>query len=87
MVTVIPNTPNFKPLPALDNTRGGPRRQPKGKPSQTVANALKYGINEHYDSVTGKTLGVDNLGMSCAIVTLMLDQLTSKYHLKVKGAT
>jgi hypothetical protein len=52
---------------------------------KTVANALVNGINEHYDSVTGKPLGVGNLGMSCAIVTMMLDKLTSKYHLKVKG--
>jgi glycogen debranching enzyme len=51
---------------------------------KTVANALKHGINEHYDSVTGKPLGVGNLGMSCAIVTMMLDQQTSKYHLKVR---
>ncbi|MCX6929206.1 MAG: hypothetical protein NT154_39210 [Verrucomicrobia bacterium] len=54
---------------------------------KTVANALVNGINEHYDSVTGKPLGVGNLGMSCAIVTMMLDQLTSKYHLKVRKAS
>ena len=54
---------------------------------KTAANALKHGINEHYESVTGKPLGVGNLGMSCAIVTLMLDQLTSNYHLKVKGSS
>ena len=54
---------------------------------KTVANALVKGINEHYDSVTGKPLGVGNLGMSCAIVTMMLDQLTSKYHLKVRKAS
>lgn len=53
---------------------------------KTVANALKHGINEHYDSITGKPLGVGNLGMSCTIITMMLDQLTSKYHLKVKGS-
>ena len=53
---------------------------------KTVANALKHGINEHYDSVTGKPLGVGNLGMSCAIVTMMLDKQASRYHLKVKGA-
>ena len=53
---------------------------------KTVANALKHGINEHYDSVTGRPLGVGNLGMSCTIITLMLDQLTNRYHLKLKGA-
>jgi len=51
---------------------------------KTVANAITNGINEHYDSVTGKPLGVGNLGMSCSIITLMLDGLTSKYHLKVR---
>ncbi len=53
---------------------------------KTVANAIKHGINEHYDSITGKPLGVGNLGMSCSIITMMLDGLTKKYHLKVKGA-
>jgi hypothetical protein len=53
---------------------------------KTVANAIKHGINEHYDAVTGKPLGVGNLGMSCSIITMMLDGLTSNYHLKVKGA-
>jgi hypothetical protein len=54
---------------------------------KTVAHALVHGINEHYDSVTGKPLGVGNLGMSCAIVTMRLDQLTSKYHLNVGNAS
>ena len=54
---------------------------------KTVANALVNGINEHYDSVTGKPLGVGNLGMSCAIITMMLDGLTSKHHLKLRKAT
>lgn len=53
---------------------------------KTVANALKHGVNEHYDAVTGRPLGVGNLGMSCTIVTLMLDQLTSQYHLRVRNA-
>lgn len=51
---------------------------------KTVANAITNGINEHYDSVTGKPLGVGNLGMSCSIITLLLDGLTSNYHLKVR---
>jgi glycogen debranching enzyme len=51
---------------------------------KTVPNALVNGVNDHYDSVTGKPLGVGKLGMSSAIVTMMLDQLTSKYHLRVK---
>jgi len=51
---------------------------------KTVANAITNGINEHYHSVTGKPLGVGNAGMSSSIITLMLDGLTSKYHLKVR---
>lgn len=51
---------------------------------KTVANALVHGINEHYDSVTGKPLGVGNLGMSCAILTMMLDRLTKKHRLKLR---
>jgi hypothetical protein len=52
---------------------------------KTVANALKNGISEHYDSVSGKPLGVPYLGMSCTILTLMLDGLSSQYTLKVKS--
>jgi putative isomerase len=48
---------------------------------KTVANAIKNGISEHYDSISGKTLGVEYLGMTCTIVTMMLDGLTSKHKL------
>ena len=51
---------------------------------KTIANALKNGINEHYDSMDGKPLGVPYNGMTCTIVTMMLDGLSSKYKLKVK---
>ena len=51
---------------------------------KTVANALKNGISEHYNSVTGKTLGVPYLGMSCTLVSLMLDGLCGQYHLKLR---
>ena len=51
---------------------------------KTVANALKNGISEHYDSMTGKPLGVPYLGMTCTILTLMLDRLSS-HDLKVKS--
>jgi glycogen debranching enzyme len=46
---------------------------------KTVANAMKHGISEHYDAVSGKPLGVTFLGMSCTIATMMLDGLCSKY--------
>ena len=54
---------------------------------KTIANALKNGINEHYDSVTGKPLGFPYLGMSCSIIVMMLDGLTSKYHLRLSKAS
>jgi putative isomerase len=51
----------------------------------TVANALRVGISERYDSLTGAPLGVAGLGMSATILTAMLDGLTSqKYHLRVR---
>lgn len=51
---------------------------------KTVLNALQHGVSEHYDSLTGQPLGVGNLGMSCSIVTMMLDGLTNQFHLKAK---
>jgi len=53
---------------------------------KTIANALNQGISEHYDSITGKPLGVPYLGMTCTVLTLMLDRLSSRYKLKLKGA-
>jgi putative isomerase len=50
---------------------------------KTVANAIKNGISEHFDSITGKALGVSYLGMSCSILTLMLDGLTRQHQLKI----
>jgi hypothetical protein len=49
---------------------------------KTVANAIKNGISEHYDAVSGKPLGVPDYCMSCTLVTLMLDGLTRKHTLK-----
>lgn len=51
---------------------------------KTVANAITNGISEHYDSVTGKPLGVRFLGMSCTLVTMMLDGLCHRHSLRVK---
>jgi hypothetical protein len=50
----------------------------------TVANAIKNGVSEHYDAVSGKPLGVTFLGMSCSIATLMLDGLSKRHRLKTK---
>ncbi len=51
---------------------------------KTIANAIKNGISEHYDSVSGKALGVQDYSMSSTLVTMMLDGLTRKYQLKLK---
>ncbi len=51
---------------------------------KTIANALKNGINEHYDSITGKPLGVPYNGMTCTVITMMLDGMSEKFKLKVK---
>lgn len=50
---------------------------------KTIANAIKQGISEHYDSITGKPLGVPDYCMSCTLVTMMLDELTRKHKLKL----
>ena len=51
---------------------------------KTIANALKNGVSEHYDAVSGKSLGVTFLGMSCTIATLMLDGLSRKHSIRVR---
>jgi hypothetical protein len=50
-----------------------------------VANALKVGISERYDSLSGAPLGVKGLGMSAVVITMMLDQLTSRHVLLRTG--
>jgi len=49
---------------------------------KTVANAITNGISERYDSVSGKQLGVEFLGMTCTIITMMLDGLCRDHQLK-----
>jgi glycogen debranching enzyme len=52
----------------------------------SVANAMKAGISEHYDSQTGAPLGVPGLGMSATVLTMMIDGLTSpRYRLRVNA--
>jgi glycogen debranching enzyme len=55
-----------------------------GIADKTIANALKNGINEHYDSISGMPLGVPYNGMTCTVVTMMLDGLSNLYKLKVR---
>jgi len=50
---------------------------------KTIANAIKNGINEHYDSISGKPLGVKDYCMGCTLVTMMLDGLTQKHKVEL----
>ena len=52
---------------------------------RTIANAIKNGISEHYDSISGKPLGVPDYCMSSTLVTMMLDGLAKRYRLKLRG--
>ena len=54
---------------------------------KTIANAIKNGISEHYDSVTGEALGVPDYCMSCTLVTMMLDGLTKIHKLSLRNKT
>jgi len=51
---------------------------------KSIANAIKNGISEHYDSMTGRPLGVRDYCMSCTLATMMLDGLTRKHKLKLR---
>ena len=51
---------------------------------KTVANAIRNGISEHYDSVSGKPLGVPDYCMSSTLVTMMLDGLTRDHTLTLR---
>lgn len=53
-------------------------------PSRKGPNVIFNGINEHYDSVSGKPLGVKDYCMSCTLVTMMLDGLTQEYKLRLR---
>jgi glycogen debranching enzyme len=52
---------------------------------KTIGNAIENGISEHYDSVSGKPLGIRDYCMSCTLVTMMLDNLTWIYKLKLRN--
>lgn len=51
---------------------------------KTIANAIRNGISEHYDSVSGKALGVPDYCMSSTLVTIMLDGLSRSHVLKLR---
>lgn len=52
-----------------------------------VDNAMKVGIYECYDSVSGKPLGVPTISMSCSLLTMVVDGLSNKYAVKIRGTT
>lgn len=54
---------------------------------KTIANAIKNGISEHYDSATGAPLGIRDYCMSCTLVTMMLDGLTKEHNLRLRDKT
>jgi len=51
---------------------------------KTIGNAIRNGISEHYDSVSGQPLGVKDYCMSCTLVTMMLDGLARQHRLKFR---
>lgn len=57
-----------------------------GIADKTIANAIKNGISEHYDSISGQPLGVEDYCMSSTLVTMMLDGLAKKHRLKPRGS-
>ncbi len=48
-----------------------------------IDNTIKVGISEHYDSLTGKPLGVPHLGMSALVLTMAVDSLSAKHKIRV----
>jgi glycogen debranching enzyme len=51
---------------------------------KTVANAINNGIAEHYDSISGKGIGVKDYCMSCTLVTMMLDGLAQEHKVRLR---
>ena len=48
-----------------------------------LGNALKVGISEHYDSLSGAPLGVPNLGMSSVLLTIALEGLSPRHSIQI----
>ena len=74
--------PNYQVAKGL--AQYGHRAEAARIADRAVANALKVGISERYDSKSGAPLGVKGLGMSATIITMMLDGLSSRYNLRAK---
>ena len=52
---------------------------------KTVANALKHGLSEHYNSMTGEALGVPDYSMASTILTMMLDGITREHKVSLQS--
>jgi glycogen debranching enzyme len=52
----------------------------------SIANAVRVGISEHYDSLSGKPLGVSGLGMSAVVLTMALDGLSPAHRISVASS-
>jgi putative isomerase len=59
----------------------GHRKLAGGFADRLLDNAIKVGISEHYDSRTGASLGVRNLGMSAVMLTIALDGLSPRHRI------
>ena len=51
----------------------------------TITNSMKNGVSEYHHALTGEALGVGFLGMSCTIVTMMLENISKKYRLALRA--
>lgn len=51
--------------------------------NRLLENAFKVGVSEHYDTQSGKPLGVPNLGMSAVLLTLVLEGISSKHRIQI----
>ena len=55
--------------------------------SKTIRNAMRQGLNEHYNCDTGAPLGVPFLGMAATVLTMALDGLTKEFRVNVKSSS
>lgn len=49
---------------------------------KTIENTIKNGINERYHCDTGAALGVKGLGMSCTVISMILEGFSKKYKIE-----
>lgn len=73
-------SPVYQTLSGL--ARYGHRQFVGEQAGRLLDNALRVGISEHYDSQTGKALGVPNLGMSGVLLTMALEGLSPRHAIR-----